>query len=363
MQHTIFHKRTWTCLILLVTAVVLLAGSARHDSTVDLLHIYSRPPAEWPAPDIEPGIKWSELNVLPAGPVHKDSQQAMVALGKALFFDTRLSGSGKISCATCHQPDLSWTDGKSKSIGHEGAENKRNSPSIQNSWFATTLFWDGRAKSLEDQAFAPISSESEMHHEMAGVMRSIRNVKGYKQMFQAAFGDDDIDPDRLTKAIAVFERTIHSAESRFDQFIKGNRKALSGSELRGLHIFRTKAGCMNCHNGPLFTDNNFHHNGQVKDPGFEKDKGRYQVTHFDEDLGKFRTPSLRDVMFTGPWMHDGSSKDMDKILSIYNKGGNELADPLIRPRNLKKRELKDLENFLKAISAPPVNFTSPMIPQ
>lgn len=354
--------RTWTCMILLVIAVTFLAARSKTEIRTNLRRLYSLPSDQWPRPNTDPGVNWTEIGPLPSRPVPDETMNARIELGKALFFDTRLSGSGKISCASCHQPSLSWTDGKERSIGHEGAINKRNSPTIQNTWFYTSLFWDGRARDLEDQAFAPINSESEMHQEMPALMRSIRNVEGYREMFLKAYGDEMINPETLTGALAAFERSIVSAESRFDRFMKGDRKALSNSELRGLHIFRTKAGCMNCHNGPLFTDNAFHRNGQVVDPGFENDQGRYKVTHLDEDLGKFRTPSLRDVMFTGPWMHDGSKSEISGILNTYNKGGEGAASPHIRPLNLDKKELKDLEAFLKAISSPPVPFTPPVLP-
>ena len=354
-------------LLLLISTVViaLVSFSADTAKRESLREKYSRPPAEWPAPMIDETVQWAELGPLPPGPFEEknDSAKQLIELGKALFFDTRLSGSGKISCASCHQPSMSWTDGKDRSIGHEGAINKRNSPTIQNTWAGKSFFWDGRSKSLEDQAFAPINSETEMHNEMPGVMRNLRAVKGYKEMFARAFGDEQINPDRLTDAIAAFEKTIVSRKSRFDLFLEGNKHALNNAELRGLHLFRTKARCMNCHNGPLFTDHAFHNNGQVIDSAYKNDKGRYQVTHMDADLGKFKTPSLRDVTRTGPWMHNGSRDVLNDILVIYNNGGMQAGDPLIRPLGLNKREIKDLLAFLQAISADPLEFKQPELPE
>ena len=265
---------------------------------------------------VDEGVQWTELGILPESPLAKnyDSLQHIIELGKILFFDIRLSSSGKISCATCHQPELNWTDGKEKSIGHEGAVTKRNSPTIQNSWFYNRLFWDGRARDLQDQAFAPINSETEMHSEMHEVMRKLSKITSYHDLFEKAFGDEDIDPFKMTEAIATFEKTIVSRKSKFDEFLAGNKKALSNSQLRGLHLFRTKAKCMNCHNGPLFSDNQFHNIGFSG-----TDEGYYKVSHKDEDIGKFKTPSLRDVMKTGPWMHDGTQKDMPSILDKFNK--------------------------------------------
>ena len=341
---------------LLLLSVALSVSFTRES----LRSIYSRPPSQWPKPLVEAGIKWSELGVLPASPLEtkKDSLRHVIELGKALFFDTRLSGSGKISCASCHQPELHWTDGKEKSIGHEGAVNKRNSPTIQNSWFYDRLFWDGRSKDLQDQAFAPINSETEMHSDMPDLMRKLRAVPGYKKMFERAFGEAEIDPDRMAEAIAIFEKTITSRKSRFDEFLEGKKNALAVKELRGLHLFRTKAQCMNCHNGPLFSDNGFHHNGMLTD-----DEGLYKVTHKEADRGKFKTPSLRDVMRTGPWMHNGKQSHIYDILSHYNKMSPVPGKTNTRMLNLTPREMTDLAAFLDAISASPLEFQKPVLPE
>ena len=343
--------------ITLLSVTVLFCISFSKES---LRSTYSRPPAEWPKPFVNDGVQWKELGILPESPVekYKDSLKHIIELGKNLFFDTRLSGSGKISCATCHQPELSWADAKEKSIGHEGALNKRNSPTIQNSWFYNRLFWDGRSVDLQDQAFAPINSETEMNSEMPDVMRKLRKITGYKELFKKAFGDEHIDPDRLTEAIAVFEQTITSRKSRFDEFLEGNKMALTNSEIRGLHLFRTKAKCMNCHSGPLLTDNLFHNSGFSG-----TDEGYYKVTHQEEDMGKFKTPSLRDVMKTGPWMHDGKQNNMLQIIEKFNTGDMPVGkDKLIQPLGLTKREKTDLLAFLQAISAPPLEFQKPVLP-
>jgi len=329
-------------------------------SVAKLRKLYSQSPDKWPAPTIDTGVAWTELGILPESPIekNKDSLKHLIELGKALFFDPRLSGSGKISCATCHQPELSWTDGKEKSIGHEGAITKRNSPTIQNTWFYNRLFWDGRAKDLQDQAFAPINSATEMHSEMPDVMIKLRKIKGYKEMFAKAFGDDEINPFLMTEAIATFEKTIVSGESRFDKFIKGDKNALSDSELRGIHLFRTKARCMNCHNGPMFSDNQFHRTNI----SFKRDdEGLYMVTHKEEDKGKFKTPSLRDVMNTGPWMHDGSMADMLMIMELYRKGP-PASDRLLKHFTPGKKEsLGDIIAFLKALTAPALPFKKPVL--
>ena len=359
--------RKWFVIALFTAATIVSVSFTQPEkkiSAAKLRKLYSQSPDKWPAPTIDAGVKWKELGMLPESPLEKfkDSLQPIIELGKALFFDTRLSGSGKISCATCHQPELNWTDGKEKSIGHEGAMNKRNSPTIQNTWFYDKLFWDGRSNSLADQAFAPINSETEMHNEMHEVMRTVSKINGYRNLFQKAFGDDEVNPQRFTLAIAIFEKTIVSRKSRFDEFLAGDKKALSYEEIRGLHLFRTKARCMNCHHGPLFSDNSFHRNNIT----FEyDDDGLYKVTHKDGDLRKFKTPSLRDVSRTGPWMHNGKMSSLEHIISRYStaKFPPGEASPLIKNLGLSRNEQEDLLAFLKAISAAPLVFNKPILPQ
>jgi cytochrome c peroxidase len=187
--------------------------------------------------------------------------------------------------------------------------------------------------------------------------------KNYHELFKKAFGDDAITPDRLTEAIATFEKTIVSRKSRFDEFLAGKKDALDNRELRGLHLFRTKARCMNCHNGPLFSDNQFHSNGFFYPGELESDKGLYIFSHREEDIGRFKTPSLRDVTRTGPWMHNGSMHSLSDILVIYGQGAVVHNDRLIYNTGLNKREIRDLVAFLETISARPVEFTRPVLPE
>ncbi|MCB0777341.1 MAG: hypothetical protein KDB99_13595 [Chitinophagaceae bacterium] len=330
-------------------------------SSESLRSIYSKPPEQWPKPFVDDGVEWTELGILPLSPIeeHKDSLYQIIELGKTLFFDTRLSSSGKISCATCHQPALNWTDGKEKSIGHNGAINKRNSPTIANSWFYKKLFWDGRAKDLQDQAFAPINSESEMNSEMHDLVMKLRKIDGYRQLFKKAFGSEMINPEMLTKAIATFEKTIVSQKSRFDDFLEGDKEALTNSEIRGLHLFRTKARCMNCHHGALFTDNQFHNIGFSGN-----DAGYFFVSHQDVDSGKFKTPSLRDVMKTGPWMHDGKQTNMEELINLFSDASMEgNKSDMIKPIRLTTKEKKDLVAFLHAISASATRVQEPIFPE
>jgi cytochrome c peroxidase len=355
-------RKIFVIISLLIAVILSVAFTNNNDRAESLRKIYSRSPDQWPKPFVDAGVEWKELGILPESPLYSqtDSLKNVIELGKILFFDPRLSGSGKISCATCHKPELNWTDGVEKSFGHDSTVNKRNSPTIQNSWFYKKLFWDGRARDLEDQAFAPINSESEMHGDIRELPFKLRRIKGYAPLFDSAYGNPRIDPDRIAYAIATFEKTIVSRKSRFDDFLSGKTKALNNSELKGLHLFRTKARCMNCHHGAMFTDNSFHNSGF-----FYNEEGLYKVTHKEEDKGKFKTPSLRDVARTGPWMHDGSMKNLQQIISRYSiaKFPPGTADPLIKSLGLTGKEKKDLLAFLKAISAPPLEFKKPVLPE
>ena len=347
-------------IIIILSILVSFTRQGAHDNPqINLRKIYSQSPEHWPKPLVSPGVQWEELGFLLWHPLfNSDSVPHLVSLGKILFFDPRISGSGTISCGSCHKPNESWADGKEKSIGHDGAINKRNTQSLQNVWFYKRLFWDGRSNSLEDQVFSPINSESEMHGDMPGLPRKLEKIPGYSALFDSAFGDASITPDRIATALATFQRSITSNPSLFDSFLLGYTDILTDSHLRGLHVFRTKAGCMNCHYGPMFSDNQFHNNGFAGD-----DKGLYNQTHKEEDIGKFRTPSLRDVMFTGPWMHDGMQRNPLRIVEQYISPATTRRDPLIRTYNLSGRDKEDLYEFLKAISSPPIHFEIPQLPK
>lgn len=339
-----------------------------------LRKLYTQPSSKWPKPIIDKGVNYQELASVPASPYQLDSN--IVHLGKLLFFDKRLSASNAISCSSCHQPNLNWTDGLAVSVGHNKALNTRNSPTIENVWFYTRLFWDGRAKNLEEQAQIPLTSKIEMHQDMKVLPKKLARIKGYLPLFRAAFGTHEITLERIFKSIADFQRTIVSAPSAFDRFLAGDEKSLNDEQLLGLHLFRTKARCMNCHNGPLLTDNDFHNLGLSNYGQKNQDLGLYQTTKNPNDVGKFKTPSLRNVMFTGPWFHDGSVKSMDSLMLLYNMGMPfpavtmaQLDDPLLpksdrllRGIRLSKMELNAIVAFLGSISTKPVNFETPKLP-
>jgi cytochrome c peroxidase len=345
-----------------------------------LRSLYNQPPAMWPKPFIDSGVKWEELGILPKSPVSAGDPASgnIVALGKILFYDPRLSGSNQISCISCHAPEMNWSDGRQVSLGHDQAANSRNAPSLENIWYFKNLFWDGRASSLEEQLAGPISSDIEMHQELKLLPAKLKAIKGYAALFSTAYGDGKITQERIAKAIAQYELTFTSRKSDFDYFLEGNTKRLTDQQIQGLHLFRTKARCMNCHSGPLFTDDDFHNLGLTyyKRSKYE-DLGRYHVTKKPEDIGKFRTPGLRNVLRTRPWFHNGLFDNIEGVMNMYNNGmpqpqprPDELNDPLfpktdvhIKRLNLSKGERDAVIAFLAAITTEPWRITTPKLPE
>lgn len=335
---------------------------------------YRRPSDQWPAAQVDDTVAVVELGS-PAKPVNPDWQTAETeALGQLLFFDPRLSKSGQIACASCHDSQLGWTDGRRFSAGHDRQSGSRNAMSLLNVAFVKDLFWDGRAKSLLELIPQPIESHIEMDADMTSVTQRLESIKGYRDRFEDAFGSSEVTSERVAKSIASFVRTIFSSRSRFDHFVSGDYDALSDQEIRGLHLFRTKARCMNCHHGPLLTDGGFHHTGLSYYGRRFEDLGRYHVTGKQEDRGKFRTPSLRDAPFTDPWMHNGLFTNFKGILRMYNHGvtynsrvryreGSPPLSPLIKPLGLTDTELDDLEAFLHSVSRVPRHVFAPELPK
>ena len=379
MKRVLLLLSTLFVLLLTLSALSLKSDHTSIFSIDSLRTIYARPSSLWPKPTIDKGVIYEELGMLPPSPidVRNDSIQRIVKLGKTLFFDPRLSGSDQISCSTCHVPSLNWTDGLKVSIGHGSAQNTRNSPSIENVWFYKSLFWDGRAKNLEEQAQIPLTSEIEMHQDMKVLPKKLGEIKGYKKLFKKAFGDDKVTKERIFGSLALFQKTVTSAKTPFDRFLEGDHKSLTDQQLHGLHLFRTKARCMNCHHGPLFTDNDFHNLGLANYGKANQDLGLYNATKNPKDSGKFKTPGLRNVMKTGPWFHDGSVKTIDSLMDLYNMGMlvpaytlAQMDDPLL-PQNdrllrgirLSRTEIKALVSFLEAISVDAIKVKQPILPK
>ena len=343
---------------------------ARDDAdrvAAELREAYSKPPAEWPAMDVDGSVQAVELGLLPEPqhPANNPYSKAKADLGRELFFEPKLSGSGQFACASCHNPEIGWTDGTSLSFGHDRQSAKRNAPTIQNSAFRKAFFWDGRASTLEDQVLVPLTSDNEMHGDAKVAVERLGQTKTYPKMFTAAFGDDKIDVERMQQAIACFERTQTGGRSKFDRFLRGQTNALSDDAVRGLHLFRTKAGCMNCHSGPLMSDDAYHDIGLSYYGRKLQDLGRYEITKKPEDVGAFRTPSLRNLERTAPYMHNGLF-ELDGVLNLYNAGMPTLRrkpgqandplfptkSPLLKPLRLNRQEIADLKAFLVSLTEP-----------
>lgn len=311
-----------------------------------------------------------------------------VSLGEKLYFDTRLSADNTVSCATCHDPAKGFADGKPVAEGIGGKKGSRNSPTVLDAAFNDFQFWDGRAATLEEQAKGPLINPVEMgiaSHE--AVVAKLQKVPEYPPLFQKAFGSDQITIDNVVRAIASYERTVFSFNAPFDRFIAGDKSAMSEAAQRGWELFNGKARCNSCHgyvaSVPTLTDNKFHNIGvaahaatfnelsrkaaQSSDPaalahtpGFSE-LGRFLVTKEEKDIGAFKTPGLRDVALTAPYMHDGSQKTLAEVIEFYNKGGenNPYLDGGIRPLQLTSQEQADLVEFLKALSSTDLQRFSP----
>ncbi len=338
---------------------------------------YSRPPAQWPAPNVDEGVKWKEIGPLPKveHPAGNPFSEAKAQLGKHLFFDPRLSGSGQIACASCHDPDHAWGDGRMASFGHSRVPLTRNAPTIRNVAFQEAFFWDGRATSLEEQATQVVLNPLEMNAQPADVVATLSEIPEYRKQFETVFGSSQISLDQIAQAIACFERTIVSGRSRFDKFVALDPEVFTDSELRGLDLFRRDARCMNCHHGPAFTDGKFHDLGLSYYGRKLEDLGRYRHTKAAEDVGRFRTPSLRDVSSTRPYMHNGLF-ELRGVLNMYNAGmatlrrkSDQQDDPLfptksphLKPLGLNEQDLDDLEAFLKTLEEPKLRVWAPDLP-
>ncbi len=339
--------------------------------------------SKWPKPVLDPEARpyFSEIGHLPDIQFPKDNpySEDKALLGKTLFYDPRLSKSDQIACASCHDPELGWCDNRTFSFGHNRQLGTRNAMSILNVAYARTLFWDGRAASLEEQSEMPIRDEREMNGHIDLAAGKIAKIKGYELLFERAFGDKTVSKDRIAKAIAAFERTVRSGTSRFDQFIDGNAAVFSDDELMGLHLFRTKAQCMNCHSSGYFSNNQFENVGTSLLGSKEEDPGRYLVTKNPADAGKFRVPGLREVTRTSPWMHNGSMKTLTEVIRFYSRGNPEHSQKrttvhegitltseksgFVRLLDLTDEEIAQLEAFLHTLSSKPETVIPPALPQ
>lgn len=272
-----------------------------------------------------------------------------IAFGKRLFFDVRLSRNNQISCATCHQPEKAFTDGVSKSKGVFGRIALRNAPSLLNSAYSKSYMYDGEIKSLEEQVLVPLQDHFEMGSSMREVLQKLSKDTEYKRLAKSIF-NRELDAYVITRAISTYERSLISQNSKFDQYLMGQKELLSANELAGWLLFSKKLYCTQCHSGANFTNYQVLSNGLYADYG--SDQGRYRIHGLEKDKGTFKVPSLRNVSLTAPYMHDGSIQTLREVISHYSKGGADFVNksPIIKPFELTDLEISQLESFLRTLT-------------
>jgi cytochrome c peroxidase len=317
----------------------------------------------------------------PLVPENNPATPEKIELGKKLYFDRRLSSDDTVSCATCHDPRHGFAEPRPVSIGVGGAKGVRNAPTAFDAAFLGSQFWDGRAPTLEEQATGPIINPVEMAMpDHPAVEAKLQKLPEYPPLFKAAFGDDEVTIDRIAGAIASFERTLVDVQAPIDRFIAGEANAIPEAAKRGWLLYNGKARCNNCHGHvaafPLFTDELFHNIGvAAKDVNFEElarsiqehpdsftdlahsegvnQLGRFIVTKEPKDIGAFKTPHLRNVALTAPYMHDGSEATLRDVIEFYDKGGNPnpWLDGGMRPLGLTEQEKADLVALMETFTS------------
>ena len=312
---------------------------------------------------------------LPPVPIPADNPPTAetIALGRRLYFDTALSIDNTVSCATCHMPPMGFTDGQRVSTGVRGQHGTRNAPTVLNAAYWTSDFWDGRAGSLEKQAEGPVANPVEMAHTLQGVEQRLSRDPSYVAAFEKAFGPGPVTYAKVEKCIASFERTLISGNSPFDRYYYGGDKsAMTEAQIHGFELFRDpkKGNCEVCHTVgdqyALFTDNKFHNIGVGFDNGVTNDKGRAVISGDLRETGAFRTPTLRNIALTSPYMHDGSLKTLKDVMDFYVGGGNSNAylDKEMHSLDfLTGQERQDLLAFMEALTGEmPANSEAPPQP-
>jgi len=302
--------------------------------------------------------------LLPPMPVPADNPQtdAKIRLGRQLYFDKRLSVDNTISCASCHAPPTGWANPHATDTGVRGQVGGRNSGTVINSGYMQFQFWDGRAPTLEAQAVGPIANPIEMGETLDNAVKKLNDIPGYLEQFHVVFGSA-ATADGIGKAIAAFERSIVSGPSPYDRYLMGDREALTPAARRGMELFKGKARCTPCHSGPLFSDQSFHNLG-VGQNGDKPDIGREQVTKDARDRGKFKTPTLRNIAQTPPYLHTGTEKTLLDVVEFYDQGGiaNDNLDRMMLPLALTQGEKEDLVAFLEALTGPVTDVPYPALP-
>lgn len=369
MQMSLLREVLAVCAVVL--AAHLVAGTAvssvqAPETVAELRRAYAGPPETWPRPTLHEGAVFTEFGPLPPveHPADNPFSEAKAALGQRLFDDPRLSKSGQIACASCHARELGFGDGVRTSFGHDRQRGRRNAQSLFTVAWMKPLFWDGRSADLEDQALHPLIDPKEMAAaDLAEVEQRVASDQTYAAEFAAAFGDERVTVRRLSMALSTFQRSLRPRGGRFERFVKGDSSALNDQQLKGLHLFRTRGGCANCHSGPLLTDMRFHNLGLHFYGRELQDLGRYEVTGARGDVGRFRTPSLRGVSQTGPYMHNGLFASLEATVNFYTAGGARprpredqkadplfpTTDPLLHRLDLTAEDREALAAFLAAL--------------
>jgi cytochrome c peroxidase len=283
------------------------------------------------------------------------------ALGKRLYFDTRLSAGNLLSCASCHSPAFGWGDGLEKGVGHGMLKLNRRSPTIVNAAWGLVYMWDGRADTLEEQALGPIQAAVEMNLPLDSLMARLAAIAEYTPLFASAFPSEGMTPKTIAKAIATYERMVISAQAPFDKWIEGDETAIPENAKRGFTLFNTKARCSSCHSGWNFTEDSFHDIGLP-----DKDIGRGKFLPQVEKMQyAFKTPGLREIERRGPFMHDGSVATLEAVVEHYNRGGEDRPSRsvLMRPLGLTPEEKSDVVAFLRTLSSSLDPTTVPILPR
>lgn len=366
-----FRKKLYpsrsTCVVLFLGLLLVALACGKEKPVVDvdppeaadsLRHRYAAPTEKWPqAAWFDAIVKRQELALRQEGPTAEQLGPKKIILGRLLFMDPSLSSNGRSCANICHKPNNYWIDQLPLVV--PGIT--RNTPTMENAWYIKGhLFYDGRAKTYAQQIETAISSPVEMNQDMNALPAKLAALGTYQPFFAAAYGDEAITKDRITEAIAAYSQVIVSGDTRFDSFLKGNYSILNDQEIHGLHLFRTKGKCINCHQGPYFTDMQYHNLGYSSPSSWSTlDSGRYVATGDAADIGKFRTLGLRNVVHTYPYFHNGSLANMKELMKALNAGMprgsgyvqlGELS-PYIKPLNLSAEEIDAIIAFLHTLTS------------
>jgi cytochrome c peroxidase len=345
----------------------IVTGTAAEPGRADLRRAYARPTRQWPAPSIDAGVAFVELGPLKLPPPPDQPERSKIELGEQLFRDQILSAGRDVACITCHDPQHGWSTSASFARRDRGSTGPRNPPSLSTVAFRRSFAWDGREESLAAQSLSPLTQHAEMgNDDLAAVLGRLQANAHYAARFASPYGSQAVSPAELADALAAFQSRLETP-TRFDRFAAGEHGLLTDQEIRGLHLFRTKARCANCHFGPLLTDERYH-NLKISSFGEPaQDLGRHDVSGAADDAGRFRTPSLRHVASTAPYMHNGLFPTLEGVINLYDRGGGEVwarnateasaplypfaahLSPHIRRLDLSPDEKAALAAFLRAL--------------